>query len=172
MSRKRTKKFVAIDRNIFEAALKIKIGGRARAVLFAFLLQTNGFEKEFDKISWKRYTNLTGIGKEQLSYIKKVLIKEGCMYEKDSILYIQKDLSKWKGLPNSVTLEGVNELDNKGYRIRQPEVTEFGKHILTPHLNSQNNKLSAKLRKKKHEEFKKGMEMMKEAIGKVPGSKK
>jgi len=167
MSRRRTKKFVAIDRSIFEAALKIKIGGRARALLFAFLLQTNGFEKEFDKKSWKRYTNLTGIGKEQLSYLKKVLIKEGCMYEKDSILYLQKDLSKWKGLPNSVTLEGVTELDNKGYRIRQPEVTEFGKHILTPHLNSHNKQLSASLGKEQIRKNKEGIARSKELFKKL-----
>jgi len=172
MSRRRTKKFVAVDRNLFEAALKIKISGRARALLFAFLSQTNGYEKDFDKKSWKRYTNLTGIGKEQLSYLKKVLIKEGCMYEKDSILYLQKDLSKWKGLPKSVTLEGVTELDNEGYRIRQHEVTEFGKHILTLQQNINKKGLSPSQREEKRKVDKKGLAMLKGAIGKVRDRKR
>jgi len=135
MSRKRTKKFVTIDRDLYDAALKVKLGGRAKSVLFAFLAQTNGFEKNFDKVSWKRYTNITGIGKTHLSNYKSELIKKGYMHEKDGILYLQKDISQWERLPNPVTLKKVTKSGNSSYQILLPEVTESGKHILTPHLN-------------------------------------
>jgi len=172
MSRKRTKKFVTIDRDLYEAALKVKIGGRARAFLFAFLLQTNGFEKDFDKKSWKRYTNLTAMRKEHLSYIKSVLIKNRCMYEKDGILYLQKDLSKWKGLPNSVTLKKVIELDNVSYLKRQPEVTESGKHILTPHLNNHLKQDVVSQQKRKEGEVPEGFKDLMKDIANMPGYKK
>ena len=172
MSRKRTKKFVTIDRDLYDAALKVKLGGRAKSVLFAFLAQTNGFEKNFDKVSWKRYTNITGIGKTHLSNYKSELIKKGYMHEKDSILYLQKDISQWGRLPNPVTSKKVTKSGNTSYRNRKPEVTESGKHILTPQLNNQLKQDVVSQPKGKREDYKKKFHKLTESFKDLKGYKK
>lgn len=152
MSKRKKKHIVIIDEDLFVAAVKAPLGGRAKSFLFAFLRQSNGFEKDFDKKSWKRYTDITGIGKTHLSNFKSELIRKGYMYEKANFLYLEKDLSKWGKLPNPVTSEKVTETGNESYRIREHKVTESGKHILISHLNTQLNKNTAFQAKGKNRE--------------------
>ncbi|GAJ03682.1 unnamed protein product, partial [marine sediment metagenome] len=172
MSRKRTRKFVTIARIYYETALKAKLGGCALRFFYAFLRQSDGFEKDFDKKSWKRYTNLTGISKSHLSDHKKELIEKGYMYEKDSILYLEKDISKWGKFPKRGTLK---KFPIQGTRVPDSGNKEFpvpGNTSEYSHLNIHNKGLSTSPGKKKARKVPEGLKKFMIDLKKLPGKKK
>jgi len=141
-------------------------------LMWAIVYKTIAFNKEEDKIPKSQMTDLTGINKRHLSRTINSLLKKGVIFRKGNVYGVQLDFSKWENTPNQVYKEKKHQSRAKRVPIQgnntpiQVPSRDLSKRAY------QEKGLSASLREEKLKEFKKGLKMMKEAIGKIPDKKK
>jgi len=161
-----------LPRVIARAFAGAKINGSESRVLWAMVYKTIAFNKVNDGIPWSQLAELTGIDQWNLSRPINSLLKKGVIYTKDSRYGIQTDFIKWKIPSNQMVIKELpsdrKEIpsDRKEIPSNQMDSRDLSKRTI------QEKGLSASLREEKRKEYQRGLEMMKEAIGKIPGLKK
>lgn len=141
-------------------------------LMWAIIYKTIAFNKLEDKIPKDQLVSLTGIHRRHLKRTVNSLLKKGVIFKKDNVYGVQRDFTKWENVPNQVYKEKKVPIQVKNV---PNQVKNVPNQVPSRDLSKrafQEKGLSAFQRRKKQEEFKKGFEMMKEAIGKVPDEKK
>jgi len=159
-------------RRIALALASARLNGREASVLRVIVYKTIAFNKDQDEIPWSQFEEITGIDQWHLSEPINSLLKKGIIFSKDNEYGVQTDFSKWKTPPKTVVEK--NTPPNSGETPPNPGETP-PKTVDSRDLSKraiQEKGLSASQRKKKLEEFKKGLSMMKEEIERSYGKKK
>ena len=161
-----------LPRAIARALAGAKINGSESRVLWAMVYKTIAFNKSGDGIPWSQLAELTGIAQWNLSRPINSLLKKGVIYRKVSVFGIQTDFSKWKIPSNQMVIKESPSVSKESPSVskespsNQMDSRDLSKRTI------QEKGLSASLREEKKEEYKKGLAMMKEAIGRIPRDKK
>ena len=172
MGRKIKYEFTALPNKMYEALIKLKLPLYDRAIFDTIARKTFGYHVPERWIAWSKFVEMTGIDKRHISRSIKSLIRKGIIDKNGKIYSIQPDLTKWEGVPVEAHLEaGPPEahLDPSRGTLDVPVEAQTKE---TPKERFKEKGLSTSLRKEKLEEYKKGLKMMKEAIGKIPRDKK
>ena len=154
-----------LPRAMARALAGANLNGYEGRVLWAIVYKTIAFNKVSDHIPQSQIVELTGIDQRHLYRTIKGLLKKGIILKKGSVYGFQLDFNEWENTPNQVYKK--RNTPNQGKNTpNQAHSRDLSKRAF------QEKGLSASFRKKKHEEFKKGFEMMKEVMRKVPDKKK
>jgi phage replication O-like protein O len=172
MQIKEVKGWGQLPREMARALARAKINGSESRVLWALVYKTIAFNKASDRIPWSQISELTGIDEWNLSRSINGLLKKGLIMKKVDGYGFLIDYDK-RGTPS----KRMVEKDSPSVSKDSPSVSKDlpSNRMVSRDLSKrafQEKGLSAFQRRKKQEEFKKGFEMMKEAIGKVPDEKK
>lgn len=161
-----------LPRAIARAFAGINLGSNESKVVWAIVYKTIAFNKIEDKIPGIQLVDLTGIEKRNMYRAVNSLLKKGVISKKDSVYGIQRDFSKWKKVSVETLTVKRCQYEEKKVSVEEKKVSvETHSRDLSKRTNQEKG-LSASLRKKKLEEYKKGLAMMKEQIGNIPGKKK
>lgn len=172
MRTKEVKGWGQLPRDLAKALARTDLSKNEGKLLWAIVYKTIAFNKSEDKIPQSQLVDLTGIDQRHMTRTINSLLKKGVILRKGNKYGFLLDFTKGKNTPVAVY--------NKKYTSSGGKYTSSGVKNTPVAVPSrelfkrafQEKGVSPFYRKKKLEEFKKGMEMMKEAIGKIPGKKK
>lgn len=88
--------FTRIANELYEAIMKLPLGGYERRVLDAIIRKTYGYKKKEDYIALSQITELTGISKSHASEKLRNLMNKNIVTKIGNKLAINKDFSTWK----------------------------------------------------------------------------
>lgn len=166
------KPYTEIDNDMLEALTLINITKRKLKIILTLIRLTNGWHKTGDRVPLSQFYERTGVTKGNNSKPLNELIKENMIIKEDNLLSIQTDVTKWEGVIKLITLKRLSKRQLKVFKIITKRVIDLDPSKETLKATNKRKVFSKKLGEKKREEYKKGLKMMKEAIGKIPRDKK
>jgi len=161
-----------LPRKIARAFAGAKLNGSEFRLVWAIIYKTIAFNKSEDEIPWSQISDLTGIDEWNMTRGFNSLLEKGVIFKEGSILKVQRDFSKWKIPSNQMVIEKLPSdskdlpSDSKDLPSDSMDSRDLSKRAF------QEKGLSPYQREEKRKADKKGLEMMKEAIKKVPDRKK
>jgi len=87
-----------------EALAKTHFTSYQQRILWAVWRQTYGWHKKFDRISLSQFEKLTGMKKSHICRTKKELKERNIITISGNKIGFQKDYTRWRALPNQVTV--------------------------------------------------------------------
>jgi len=160
-----------IKNKMWEALYKIKLPCNQRRVWDYIYRQTEGWGGGMKEISTYKIAKDLRILGSTVRAIIRALIKKRMIIVKGKDKGIQTDFNLWKVGQEKPNKEVGQEKPNS--RLKKVHLVGQEKPLIKETLKEKKKDrgLSASLREEKLKEFKKGLKMMKEAIGKVPDKK-
>ncbi len=164
--------FTIVENEILDLLLILKLTKNEIKIMLAGVRVLNGFDKEKDRIPLSLLTKLTRMYKGDCSKTVKSLIKKKMLYKDEGRIGINRDFSQWEGVSDLLTRKGlvkwlrwVSDSLKKGLVIHDPP-----KKLLKETI--QRKVLSKSEREKKKKEYKTGLAMLKEAVGRSQDKKR
>jgi len=161
-----------LPRRIARALAGAKLNGSESRVLWAIIYYTFAWNKPEDWITWIQLSEITGIDQWHLGRSINSLLKKGVIFIKGNRYGIQLDFSKWETPPKRVVTKRLppDQEETPPKREETPPKRVDSLELI-PRTDPEKG-LSASQRRKKREEFNKGLAMIKEELEKSGKKKK